>query len=204
MNFVSLLEIILFTLSAMGIYGWYFRIQWKMLVMGIPAIVGAYFIEIYFIQLSFIDMFIFLVVVAPIVEESLKFLCTFFGRDTKTAMAVGLAFATVENLLYYISYNGIFLFVFSVREFTDPLLHMTTTAFSVQAWKRRFYGIAVAIAMHALWNYFSIQIIGSSYLIYAIAIPYGLILVWIVGRERKKLKIIEREKNIEPHEEVLN
>ena len=202
MDFMSLLEIILFTLSAMGIYGWYFRIKWRMLVMGIPAIVGAYFIELYFVQLSFIDMFVFLVVVAPIVEESLKFLCTFFGRDTRTAMAVGLMFATVENLLYYISYSGIFLFVFSVREFTDPLLHMTTTTFSVRVWKRRFYGIVMAVAMHSFWNYFSIQITGSSYLIYAVAIPYGVILMWAVRRERKKLKIIEKEKNIEPHGEV--
>ena len=197
-----MLEIILFTLSAMGIYGWYFRIKWRMLVMGIPAIVGAYFIELYFVQLSFIDMFVFLVVVAPIVEESLKFFCTFFGRDTRTAMAVGLMFATVENLLYYISYSGIFLFVFSVREFTDPLLHMTTTTFSVRVWKRRFYGIVMAVAMHSFWNYFSIQITGSSYLIYAVAIPYGVILMWAVRRERKKLKIIEKEKNIEPHGEV--
>ncbi len=206
MDFMSLLEIILFTLSAMGIYGWYFRIKWKMLVMGIPAIVGAYFIEIYFVQLSFIDLFVFLVVIAPIVEESLKFLCTFFGRDTKTAMAVGLMFATVENLLYYISYSGIFLFVFSVREFTDPLLHMTTTSISVQTWKwkRRFYGIVMAVVMHSFWNYFSIQIMSSSYLIYAVAIPYGVILMWIVRRERKKQKIIENEKNIEPLGEVPN
>ena len=209
MDLFSLLEIVLFTLSALGIYGWYFRIRWKMLIMGIPAIVGAYFIEIYFVQLSFIDMFVFLVVIAPIVEELLKFLCTFFGKDVRTATAVGLMFATVENLLYYISYSGIFLFVFSVREFTDPLLHMTTTSVSVQAWKkwkRRFYGIIIAVIMHSFWNWFSIQILGNSYMIYAVAIPYGVVLAWIVRRDRiktrKEKSRINKEKNIEPLTEV--
>ena len=191
-----MLEVILLAVSGIGIYGWYFKIRWKMLVMGIPAIIGAYYIELYFLNLSFIDMFILLVVVAPIVEELLKFLCTIFGKDIKTAMSVGLMFATVENILYYMAFSGIFFFIFSLREFTDPLLHMTTTSFSVKAWKRRFYGIIIAISMHSFWNYYSIQIANFPYLIFILALVYGSILVINIRIEKTKIK------NIKPLYEV--
>lgn len=178
------LEIMIISLSALLIYGWYFRVRWLMLLMGIPAFIGAYFIEERFV--GFINPLLIVLLVAPVVEEVLKFLCTIKGKDVRTAMSVGLTFATLEDILYYITFQGMFFFVFSLREFTDPILHMTTTTFSVRTWERKFMGITTAIILHITWNLYGFLTTEFSYLIYAIAIVYGIILTFNLEKNKKK------------------
>ena len=174
-------EDILISAMAVLIYGWFFQIRWKYLLFGIPPFFIALGLEE--LSLSYFSYMIILIVIAPIVEEISKFVFTFYRKDVKTGIAVGLSFALIENALYFNSFGSIFLLIFLLREFTDPILHSTTTAISTFTWKKGigYVGLPVAILMHASWNLFGYYTASMSYLIYIIAGIYGsiLIVIWM-------------------------
>ncbi len=176
-------EDILISAMAVLIYGWFFQIRWKYLLFGIPPFFIALGLEE--LSLSYFSYMIILIVIAPIVEEISKFVFTFYRKDVKTGIAVGLMFALIENALYFNSFASIFLLVFLLREFTDPILHSTTTSISTFTWKREigYVGLPVAILMHSVWNYYGILTINSPYLVFVIAIIYGIILYVIWNRK---------------------
>ena len=180
---IKLLEMLLISSISVIIYGWFFKIKWWKLVFGIPPFLIALGLED--LSLSYFSLLVIAIIVAPIIEESVKFLFTFYGKDVKAAIAVGLSFALIENALYFNSFGSIFLLIFLLREFTDPILHSTTTAISTFTWKKGigYVGLPVAILMHASWNLFGYYTATMSYLIYVMAGIYGTILILIWKKE---------------------
>ena len=183
---VRLLEMFLISSISVIIYGWFFKIKWWKLVFGIPPFFIALGLED--LSLSYFSLFVIAIIIAPIIEESVKFLFTFYGKDVKTGIAVGLSFALIENALYFNSFGSIFLLIFLLREFTDPILHSTTTAISTFTWKKGigYAGLPIAILMHASWNLFGYYTASMSYLIYVMAGIYGTILIIIWMKKDKE------------------
>ena len=173
---------------AVVIYGWFFKIKWWKLLFGIPPFLIALGLEV--LSLSYFSLLVITIIIAPIIEECAKFLFTFYGKDVKTGIAVGLMFAGIENALYFNSFGSIFLFIFLLREFTDPILHSTTTAISTFTWKKGigYAGLPIAILMHASWNLFGYYTASMSYAIYVIAIIYGTILILLWRNTENKQK----------------
>ena len=110
-------------------------------------------------------------------------------KRVKTGITVGLSFALIENALYFNSFGSIFLLIFLLREFTDPILHSTATAISTFTWKKSigYVGLPIAILMHASWNLFGYYTATMSYLIYVMAGIYGTILIMIWIKNDKEL-----------------
>jgi RsiW-degrading membrane proteinase PrsW (M82 family) len=171
-----------FAISALSvaIYGWFFKIKWWKMVFGIPPFIIALVLEE--MALTFFSLMLIVVIIAPIIEECAKFLFTFYGKDIKTGIAVGLMFALIENALYFQTYGEIFLFIFLLREFSDPILHSTTTSISTFTWKKGigYLGLPIAITMHTFWNFFGYITASQPYYVYAITLVYGsiLIIIW--------------------------
>ena len=174
------------------LFGWYFQIEWRYLLLGIPPFIIALFLERY-IVLDF-STIIFLIIIAPVIEETLKFFSTIAKKDKKTGVAVGLMFAGFENMIYFISFSYSFLLVFWLRELSDPILHSTTTSIATRTWKGKILGgIGLAILMHSFWNFFSLLIINDYYLIWILAGIYFMAETIFVNeiklKNKKKLKI---------------
>ena len=182
------MEIVFYFLPfvAMVLFGWYFEIKWKHLLLGLPPFFIALFVERY-IVLDFTTI-VFLIFVAPVIEEVVKFLHTIPNKDKKTGVAVGLMFAGLENMVYFISFSYSFLLVFWLRELTDPILHSTTTSIATRTWEGKILtGIGLAILMHAFWNFISLLIINDYYWIWVMAGMYFIIeIVWVKNVKIKK------------------
>jgi RsiW-degrading membrane proteinase PrsW (M82 family) len=150
---------------------------------------------------------------APVVEETLKALVLFgmlwFRRHELNgptdgiiyAAMVGLGFATVENVTYYIraSEADMLVFTFVLRGIISPLGHplftaMTGLGVAAAALSRpgakRFlaplFGLLGAMALHALWN-------GSTaFGLLGLAFAYGVgfivlvVLIVVVWRDRRR------------------
>ena len=183
---IGLIEMLLISSISVIIYGWFFKIKWWKLVFGIPPFLIALALED--LSLSYFSLLMIAIIIAPIIEETAKFLFTFYGKDMKTGIAVGLSFALIENALYFNSFGSIFLLIFLLREFTDPILHSTTTAISTFTWKKGigYIGLPLAILMHASWNLFGYYTASMSYLIYVMAGIYGTILI-VIWRKTEKI-----------------
>lgn len=106
------------------------------------------------------NAFLSLVVIAPIIEESLKFGAVRKGMNLRAALGVGMGFAFMENALYFgdfLSVSGVSimttLLYFLMRGASDPLLHSYTTAISLRTWQtRKLRWFVAAIGMHAGYN----------------------------------------------------
>jgi hypothetical protein len=98
-----------------------------------------------------------LVLVAPLVEELLKFgVSGVTGKDARAAAGVGTGFAATENALYFFaawgSGLGALAVLVAVRTVTDPLLHSTSTTLATLSWRGRLYGLPAALLLHIGWN----------------------------------------------------
>ncbi len=184
---IGFIEMLLISSISVIIYGWFFEIKWRKLIFGIPPFLMAFVVE--YLSLSYFSLLLITIIIAPIIEESAKFLFTFHGKDVKTGISVGLTFALIENTVYFNSFGSIFLLIFLLREFTDPILHSTTTAISTFTWKKGigYIGLPLAILMHASWNLFGYYTATMSYLIYVMAAIYGAILIMIWMKNDKGL-----------------
>ena len=166
---------------------WYFtRFRLRSLLLGVLALFIAYYIELgeeMIIGAS--GEILMLVFLAPVVEEMVKFVMTYFKKDLKASVGVGLGFAMIENAMYYTSLSPIVglwtLLMF--REIQDPVLHSTTTSVSVRSWKGRPW-ILVSILMHSVYNFISIT--NNLTDMVAISSVYAVILIYMVYKEKKK------------------
>ena len=100
---------------------------------------------------------IVLVLVAPPVEELLKFLVSgTTGANFASAAGAGIGFAATENALYFLaSWNepvALLVAFVAVRALTDPLLHVTSTTLTTLTWHGRSWGLPAGLALHMLWN----------------------------------------------------
>ena len=137
------------------------RPRLKSLLLGaLPVSLAAVLIESLIIPVF--SAFVFLVVLAPIIEELLKFGATAYRRDLYAGLGVGLGFALSENALYFGSFMSAgalvplsFLVSFILlRGLADPVLHSFTAALSTGTWrthKPRWLGYSILI--HAGYNF---------------------------------------------------
>ncbi len=174
------------------------------LIIGASAVsLAAVIFEIYLFD--YFGLLIGLLVIAPVLEESLKFIGTLRKRDVRSGIAVGLGFALIENMLYFQSFlsgysvsevlssafisSQIFSFII-LRGSFDPLLHSTLTGLSVRAWnKEKWFWLPIAMVFHIIYNF--IAILGMtdiSFLIIAdiiILAPAVFLLLW-KGRKHQE------------------
>ena len=131
---------------------------------------AAIFLETYLF--SVVGTLLGVLIIAPILEESLKFLGTARKRDRRSGIGIGLGFAFVENMLYFhafltgysvtsiISYSfiasQIFLFI-TMRGIFDPMLHSSLAGISSVSWQRgRRHWLFVAISLHVAYNFVAV------------------------------------------------
>ena len=169
------------------IFRFVYRVKWRYLVLGVIPFFIARYVETYMLTPS--DIIIMLIVIAPVWEEILKFLFTVFHKTFDGGIAVGLTFAWIENAFYYETYfhTPLFLSVVLIREFTDPVLHSTTTSISQKTWQGKFRYLGLAILLHAIWN--TVAVIGTMYEIAAVAIIYFGITYYRYRKNKKKIII---------------
>ena len=183
----------LFSLSFVLAYSVIFRSIKKgprlieVLIGSIPISIAAIIIEPYLF--GYLGMLLGLLVVAPVLEEALKFAGTARKRDVGSGLGVGLGFALTENLLYFHSFlsgdsissivsvsfisSQIFLFI-AMRGAFDPLLHSTLTGLSVRTWQkgRRFWLLA-SIGLHVAYNF--VAVIGMTNISFLVAADAAII-----------------------------
>lgn len=134
-----------------------FRMRLSSVLLGVPAIflalVGEEFLQTYLDPTaSFMILFI-----APVIEESSKFLMTVWKRDFRAGVGVGMGFAILENALYYMSYPYLLSFFLMAREIQDPALHMTTTSISANRGWRKIRYLGIAMFLHFAYNLVSLS-----------------------------------------------
>ena len=165
---------------------WYFtRFRLRSLLLGVVALFIAYYIELgEEMAISAGGEILMIVFLAPVVEEIVKFLMTWYKKDVRAGVGVGLGFAMIENAMYYtydsplVGLGTLLMF----RELQDPILHSSTVSVSVRSWKGIPY-VLLSIGMHSLYNIISL----SNNLIEMIAISsvYAVVLGCMVYKSRK-------------------
>ena len=174
MNLLLGMNIWLLTFAISGIsflvFRFVYHVKWRYLLLGIVPFFIARYVEDWMLTPS--DIIIMLILIAPVWEEILKFLFTYFRKTFDGGIAVGLTFAWIENAFYYEAYfhTPLFLFVVLIREFTDPVLHSTTTSISQKSWQGKLRYLGIAILFHAIWN--TLAVVGTIYEIIIVAIIY--------------------------------
>lgn len=179
----------MFGLSSISviIIGFLLKIKWWKMLFGIPAYALAYYAELR--VATPYDLIILIVFIAPVIEEVSKFLFTIFGRNARTGAAVGLMFAFIENATYFYAYRYMLLYIFGLREFTDPILHSSTTSISSKSYNGNVLWLVIAIGMHMLWNYLSIVIADNGRLlplIFFLAVIYAIALYMRIYWKKKQ------------------
>ena len=165
---------------------WYFtRFRLRSLLLGVVALFIAYYIELgEEMVIGAGGEILMIVFLAPVVEEIVKFLMTWYRKDVRAGVGVGLGFAMIENAMYFtydsplVGLGTLLMF----RELQDPILHSSTVSVSVRSWKGIPY-VLLSIGMHSLYNIISL----SNNLIEMIAISsvYAVVLGCMVYKSRK-------------------
>ncbi|MEM0136694.1 MAG: PrsW family glutamic-type intramembrane protease [Thermoplasmatales archaeon] len=161
----------IFILAYFGIFSLKFRPRIVEIIIGLSLVsVAAIIIESYLFTVF--GTVLGLLVIAPIIEESLKFSGTIRKRDIRAGIGIGLGFALTENALYFHSFltnystpsilslsflgSQIFLFIIMRGSF-DPLMHSITAGLSVRTWqKRKRFWLPVAMGFHVAYNFAAI------------------------------------------------
>lgn len=180
---MDILEFALISMIPIPVFWYVFKIKLRFIPLGIGAMILSALVEMEYEKfLGDQNIILMVVFIAPVIEETIKMLFTWFGKDLRSGMGIGLGFAVVENIMYYMSYPFIFWNLFALREFQDPLLHTTSTGVSSGAWKRP-WKYSVAIGIHMIYN---IVALSNSFIsISILAIAYLGILVFMKLKEKK-------------------
>jgi RsiW-degrading membrane proteinase PrsW (M82 family) len=98
-----------------------------------------------------------LLLVAPVVEEVLKFSVSIpTGANYRSAAGAGAGFAGTENGIYFLAAWGeptaTLLVLVAVRALTDPLLHVTTCTLTTSSWRGHPAAFPAGILLHIGWN----------------------------------------------------
>jgi len=133
------------------------------LLIGLTAVAAAsYYAETYLYTLSF-SIVLSLLFIAPIIEELTKFSATFYGKQIRNGLGVGLGFALSENALYFHTFFSMYsLSVITIsyiilRGLGDPLLHEFTAGLDSKTWEKGNPAwIGIAIATHTGYNFAAI------------------------------------------------
>lgn len=172
---------------------WYFtRFRLRSLLLGVVALFIAYYLELgEEMVIGAGGEILMIVFLAPVVEEIVKFLMTWYRKDVRAGVGVGLGFAMIENAMYYTSLSPIAglgtLLMF--REIQDPILHSSTVSVSVRSWKGIPY-ILLSIAMHSVYNIISLS--NNLAEMIGISSVYAVVLGYMVFRSRKNKNKIKK------------
>ncbi len=166
------------------------------------AAAGAYFVETYLYQI-YMSVFISLVIAAPVIEESLKFSGSAYGRRAGNGISVGIGFALAENMLYFHSFLSYplmaMLMYVSLRGLTDPLFHGFTGGLDSKAWKggKSILWIPASMGLHSLYNFtaviFGIIPAFSMYVVIAVEVVLLLLGSWSLLRHREVKEPLKME-----------
>ena len=165
---------------------WYFtRFRLRSLLLGVLALFIAYYLELSEeVVIGAGGEILMIVFLAPVVEEIVKFLMTWYRKDVRAGVGVGLGFAMIENAMYYTSLSPIAglgtLLMF--REIQDPILHSSTVSVSVRSWKGIPY-VLLSIAMHSVYNIISLS--NNLAEMIGISSVYAVVLGYMVYKSRK-------------------
>ena len=172
---------------------WYFtRFRLRSLLLGVVALFIAYYLELgEEMVIGAGGEILMIVFLAPVVEEIVKFLMTWYRKDVRAGVGVGLGFAMIENAMYYTSLSPIAglgtLLMF--REIQDPILHSSTVSVSVRSWKGIPY-VLLSIAMHSVYNIISLS--NNLAEMIGISSVYAVVLGYMVFRSRKNKNKIKK------------
>ena len=192
MNGNNILVLAIISSFSVLTYFWFFQVSWKKALYGILIGGPASFLAslvLEEISLTYLSMLIVIIIFAPIIEESMKFVATRYGRNTDAGIGVGMGFALLENALYYSSFFYMFNLIFVLREFSDPILHGTTTSVATFTWKKKYLSIGAAIGMHMGWNVFAVLTSVDPFLVIIPSVVFFAVLYAV--RNKEKLKILK-------------
>ena len=162
----------LFSMVFVSAYYGFFRIIKRkprileILIGAVPVSIAAIIFESYLF--NYLGIVIGLLIIAPVLEEALKFTGAARKRDVRAGLGAGLGFAFTENMLYYHSFlsgyplssvisssfifSQIFLFIVMRGSF-DPLLHSSLAGLSIRTWKKGgIFWLPASIGFHAAYN----------------------------------------------------
>ena len=164
-----------------------------------PVAFMSYVAETYLYTLSF-SLVLSLLFIAPIIEELTKFSATFYGKQIRNGLGVGLGFALTENALYFhafISMSSLSIIIISyvfLRGLGDPLLHQFTAGLDSKIWEKgNPTWIGIAMATHIGYNFAAI-VMASMASIYIYPIMAGEIIALLAGmRYLARVRVEEKE-----------
>ena len=171
------------------------------LLIGLTAVAAvSYYAETYLYTLSF-SLVLSLLFIAPIIEELTKFSATFYGKQIRNSLGVGLGFALSENALYFHTFFSIYSLLMMIisyiilRGLGDPLLHQFTAGLDSKTWEKGNPAwIGIAMATHISYNLAAI-IMASLDTMYIYPIMAGEIIALLVGM-KFLTRIKEEEKEV--------
>jgi RsiW-degrading membrane proteinase PrsW (M82 family) len=180
------------------------RVAVALLAGGVSAL-ATYFVNTALLDLTGLPSWRFAVLVAPVVEETVKGAYLAWLISTRRAgflvdtailgFAVGAGFAIVENVYYLSQLPDAPLLVWAIRGLGTALMHGGVTALlglMVQGFgERRGAGsgrpwlgaLIVAVLLHAMFNRFMVQPIVATALTLAI-LPMAMAVAWRLGERR--------------------
>lgn len=118
-------------------------------------------ILIEYLELSFLSSPVFfLLFLAPVTEEILKFLAMAWRKDPRAAYGTGIGFAVTENAVYFMAFihSPLLAFLLISRSISDPSLHALTARIDLRTWHGKKRGLPQGILVHASWNLFAILV----------------------------------------------
>jgi len=157
------------------------------LLIGLGPVASiSYIAETYLYNLSS-SLVLSLLLIAPLIEELTKFSATFYGKQTRNGLGVGLGFALTENALYFHTFFSMYSLSMVIipyiilRGLGDPLLHQFTAGLDSKTWEKGNPAwIGIAMATHISYNFAAI-IMASLDTMYIYPIMAAEIIVLLIG-----------------------
>ena len=161
-------------------------------------------ILIEYLELSFLSSPVFfLLFLAPVTEEILKFLAMAWRKDPRAAYGTGIGFAITENAVYFMAFihSPILVFLLVSRSMSDPSLHALTARIDLRTWHGKKRGLPLGIFIHASWNFLAILVASlpiqtGTWIVILFSIPFmaGLVL----SKRKDKANTPVLAENVQP------
>ena len=117
-----------------------------------PVALISYVAETYLYTLSF-NLVLSLLFIAPIIEELTKFSATFYGKQTRNGLGVGLGFALTENALYFHTFFSMYSLSMVIIPYIILRGPCTSSFFSSLVFVRNFIPISKTMISAAIMGY---------------------------------------------------
>lgn len=138
----------------------------------------------------------FLLFLAPVTEEILKFLAMAWKKDPRAAYATGIGFAITENAVYFMAFfhSPILMILLISRSISDPSLHALTARLDLRTWHGMKRGLPQGIFVHISWNFFAIVVASlpiqtGTWVVILFSIPFIAGLVLLKRQDRANIPV---------------